>query len=164
MIARFCRQCGERLVSGVPADDDRTRSHCPSCGHVEYCNPRVRAGCVFTTIDGRVALRTVLLDPGERLQAGALRAAGAAISEDALVLYVALTDRAAEEVSIVFRSRVALPLLTPDPPSRPVWEHALLARFSAESLSGVPRVHTAEAGGSEPRFSPVECSRQPRAS
>jgi len=163
MIVRFCRQCGERLVSGVPAGDDRTRPHCPSCGHVEYRNPRVRAGCVFTAADGRVALRTVLLDPGERLQAGALRAAGAAISEDALVLYVAVTDREAEEVSIVFRSCVVLPLLMPDRSSGPGWEHALLARFSAESLSGVLPVHTAEAGGGELRFAAVEPSRQPRA-
>jgi len=35
----FCARCGTATEQRVPADDNRARAVCPSCGHVHYINP-----------------------------------------------------------------------------------------------------------------------------
>lgn len=35
----YCTQCGDKLLFIVPADDDRQRFVCGSCGHIHYQNP-----------------------------------------------------------------------------------------------------------------------------
>lgn len=149
MTPAFCRCCGSPLVSGVPEGEDRPREHCTACGHIEYRNPRVRAGCVAALDGGAPVLRTVLLRPGERLQAGALRAMGALCNEEQLLLYCAITDRSRAEVSLVFRVIPVLAFPAPDAPdaSGPEWEQSLLGRFMADLGAGVVPVYTAEATG-----------------
>lgn len=42
----FCSQCGEAVALIVPADDNRPRHVCPSCGTVHYQNPKLVVGCI----------------------------------------------------------------------------------------------------------------------
>jgi hypothetical protein len=157
MSPAFCRRCGSRLVSGVPEGDDRTRDYCAGCGFIEYRNPRVRAGCIVVNEGGTPVFGSTLLMPGERLQAGALRAVGAPLAEDGLLLYCAITDRSLSEVSLVFRAASRLssaPRLAGDDP-QPAWEQALLELFLADLAAGAVRVYSAEAEGGLLHMSPV---------
>lgn len=144
----FCRCCGRALETRVPAGDDRPRDCCPACGHIEYRNPRVRAGCIALTVDGTPVMHTVLLSPGERLQDAVLRAVGAAVAEEHMRLYCAVSDPAGAEISLVFRGSV--PLFLPMDLSAeraPGWAPALIARFVADLAHSPVPVYTAEAGG-----------------
>ena len=42
----FCSQCGATVVLRVPADDNRLRFVCDSCGEIHYQNPRIITGCI----------------------------------------------------------------------------------------------------------------------
>ena len=42
----YCSQCGGKVVLAVPADDDRPRHMCPSCGMIHYQNPKLVVGCI----------------------------------------------------------------------------------------------------------------------
>ncbi len=151
MTPLFCRRCGSGLLEGVPPGDDRERHYCPSCGHVEYLNPRVRVGCVFRAPEGELHLSTVTLHPGERLQAGVLRALGTPVPEENLVLYCAITDTVSCEVCILFRCAVALTRadLADQSACHPLWRSEVLERFAGEPTDGAMPVYTVEvvAGG-----------------
>ena len=110
------------------------------------------------TAEGRATLRTVLLRPGERLQAGALRAVDASIAEEALALFAAITDRDADEISLVFRSMVILPVIANagSCTDEPAWRQSLLSRYAADRIAGAIPVYTGEAIGGELGFSRVE--------
>lgn len=43
---RFCRACGSAVEHVVPADDNRARAVCPSCGTIHYENPLNVVGTV----------------------------------------------------------------------------------------------------------------------
>ncbi len=157
MNIRFCRRCGGPLACGVPPGDDRERAYCASCGHVEYHNPRVRAGCLARTTEGEVVLCTTLLLPGERVQAGALRAMAASIPEEELRLYCAITDTAAAEVCLVFRAvcTVASGPGSSSADAPPGWGASLLERFAADGQGTVVPVYTAEVEGGRLCFAAV---------
>jgi ADP-ribose pyrophosphatase YjhB (NUDIX family) len=53
----FCMECGSRLAERVPANDDRPRLVCPSCGHIAYLNPKVVAGSLPITNGKALLLR-----------------------------------------------------------------------------------------------------------
>ena len=42
----FCTQCGQPVVSQIPAGDNRPRFVCQSCGWIHYQNPLMVVGCV----------------------------------------------------------------------------------------------------------------------
>ena len=42
----FCSQCGSPVSLTVPADDDRPRYVCSSCGTIHYQNPKVVVGSI----------------------------------------------------------------------------------------------------------------------
>ena len=42
----FCSQCGNPVALSIPADDDRPRHVCPSCGTIHYMNPKLVVGCI----------------------------------------------------------------------------------------------------------------------
>lgn len=42
----YCSNCGGRLISSIPHDDDRLRHVCPACGRVHYQNPILVVGCI----------------------------------------------------------------------------------------------------------------------
>jgi len=43
---KFCSECGQPVVTAIPAGDNRKRFVCRNCGIVHYQNPRIVAGCV----------------------------------------------------------------------------------------------------------------------
>lgn len=43
---RFCSECGQPVVTTIPAGDNRERYVCRDCGTIHYQNPRIVAGCV----------------------------------------------------------------------------------------------------------------------
>jgi ADP-ribose pyrophosphatase YjhB (NUDIX family) len=56
----FCSRCGSRLTQATPADENRERLVCSSCGHIAYLNPRL----VVTTIPVTGAGEAVLIRRG----------------------------------------------------------------------------------------------------
>ena len=42
----FCSHCGGAIQLGIPADDNRERFLCTSCGMIHYQNPRLVVGCI----------------------------------------------------------------------------------------------------------------------
>lgn len=60
---RYCPDCGsDHIAWRVPADDDRERHVCDTCGHVHYQNPRNVAGCIVEHA-GRVLLCRRAIEP-----------------------------------------------------------------------------------------------------
>jgi ADP-ribose pyrophosphatase YjhB (NUDIX family) len=43
---RACNQCGFRVERIIPPGDGRDRAVCPSCGHIQYENPKLVVGCI----------------------------------------------------------------------------------------------------------------------
>ena len=39
--ASYCRKCGSRMETRVPAREREQRLVCPSCGFVDYVNPKM---------------------------------------------------------------------------------------------------------------------------
>jgi ADP-ribose pyrophosphatase YjhB (NUDIX family) len=59
---RFCTQCGGNVQPAIPADDDRSRCVCQTCGFVHYQNPKIVVGCIPTWQD-RILLGKRSIDP-----------------------------------------------------------------------------------------------------
>jgi ADP-ribose pyrophosphatase YjhB (NUDIX family) len=59
---KHCTQCGTPTQHLVPAGDNRVRAICPSCGHIEYDNPRIVAGCVIEH-EGKIVLARRAIEP-----------------------------------------------------------------------------------------------------
>jgi ADP-ribose pyrophosphatase YjhB (NUDIX family) len=47
----YCSQCGEKVVSIIPHDDNRKRFVCNACGVIHYQNPNNVAGAILTWQD-----------------------------------------------------------------------------------------------------------------
>ena len=43
---KYCAECGQPVVTEVPAGDNRPRAVCRHCGTIHYENPRLVVGCV----------------------------------------------------------------------------------------------------------------------
>ncbi len=54
--AHFCNVCGHKVDYRVPEGDHLPRHICPSCGHIQYFNPRIIVGCIPEWEDGRILL------------------------------------------------------------------------------------------------------------
>lgn len=63
MDAKFCNACGSPVEHRVPAGDNLPRHVCPACGHIQYFNPRIIAGCVPEAEDGRVLMCRRNIEP-----------------------------------------------------------------------------------------------------
>jgi ADP-ribose pyrophosphatase YjhB (NUDIX family) len=61
-MIRFCSSCGDSVSRKTPADDNRERSVCTSCGKVHYQNPLVVVGCVPEK-DGKILLCKRAIEP-----------------------------------------------------------------------------------------------------
>ena len=59
----FCNACGSRVEHRVPEGDQLPRHLCPSCGHIQYFNPRVIVGCIPEWEDGRVLMCKRNIEP-----------------------------------------------------------------------------------------------------
>jgi ADP-ribose pyrophosphatase YjhB (NUDIX family) len=51
-----CYQCGQKLARRYVKQEKKRRHICESCGNITYVNPRVVAGLVPVTSDGKVVL------------------------------------------------------------------------------------------------------------
>lgn len=118
---RHCRACGAPTQYRMPADDNRERAVCPSCGTVHYENPINVVGTVPVwgdklllcrrAIEPRKGLWTLpagFLEIGETLEAGALREteeeAGARATLDGLFTVLSVVRVA--QVHLFYRARL----------------------------------------------------------
>ncbi len=85
-MINFCTQCGGKVASIIPEDEDRPRGVCQSCGFIHYENPKMVVGCipvwedqilfVRRAIEPRLGLWTLpagYLENGETVADGARR-------------------------------------------------------------------------------------------
>lgn len=63
MDVKFCNLCGKPVEHRVPEGDNLPRHLCPSCGHIQYFNPRVIAGCIPEWEDGRILMCKRNIEP-----------------------------------------------------------------------------------------------------
>ncbi len=63
MDAKFCNVCGSPVEHRVPEGDNLPRHICPDCGHIQYFNPRIIAGCVPEWEDGRILMCKRNIEP-----------------------------------------------------------------------------------------------------
>ena len=61
---RHCSRCGAALVHGSVEGEERTRHHCPECGHVAYVNPRLVVTTLPVTDTGELVLLRRGIAPG----------------------------------------------------------------------------------------------------
>jgi hypothetical protein len=45
-LIKFCSACGTPVVQRIPPGDNRPRAVCDACGHIQYQNPKIVAGCL----------------------------------------------------------------------------------------------------------------------
>ena len=45
-MIKFCSFCGTPVASRIPEGDNRLRAVCDACGHIQYQNPKIVAGCL----------------------------------------------------------------------------------------------------------------------
>ena len=62
----FCTECGSETQQVVPTGDNRPRSVCASCGHIQYQNPKIVAGCLVRS-GSKVLLCKRAIPPREGL-------------------------------------------------------------------------------------------------
>ncbi|TJY62916.1 NUDIX hydrolase [Sinimarinibacterium sp. CAU 1509] len=60
---RYCNACGHAVEFRIPADDHLPRHICPSCGHVQYHNPKVIVGVIPEWQDGRILMCRRNIEP-----------------------------------------------------------------------------------------------------
>lgn len=116
-----CQSCGTAVEHKVPADDNRERAVCPSCGHIHYVNPINVVGTLpiwndqvllcRRNIEPRLGFWTLpagFMELGETSEQGALREtdeeAGARI--EILGLYSVLNVVSAAQVHLFYRARL----------------------------------------------------------
>ncbi len=61
-LMKFCSKCGGTVDYRIPADDNRERAICTSCGTIHYRNPLIVVGCVAEK-DGKVLLCKRAIEP-----------------------------------------------------------------------------------------------------
>lgn len=116
----------------VPADDDRERHVCGSCGTIHYHNPKVVVGAVCTwgerlllcrrAIEPRAGFWTIpagYMELGETAEEGAMREAWeearARIAIDGLLAVYSV--RRIDQVQLLYRARLLDPEVAPGPES-----------------------------------------------
>ncbi|MFP5306152.1 MAG: NUDIX hydrolase [Gammaproteobacteria bacterium] len=60
---RYCNACGHAVDFRVPPGDHLPRHVCPSCGHIQYRNPKVIVGVVPEWEDGRILMCRRNIEP-----------------------------------------------------------------------------------------------------
>ncbi len=118
---KFCSQCGATVAITVPAEDDRPRHVCPSCGTIHYQNPKLVVGCIPVWKDrilmcrrniqprrGYWTLPAGFLENGETAEAGACRETleetGATVAD--LTPYLMVDIVHIHQIYLMFRSRL----------------------------------------------------------
>lgn len=131
--AQFCNLCGHRVEFRVPDGDHLPRHICPSCGHIQYFNPRVIVGCVPEWEDGRILICKRNIEPrfglwtfpagfmelGETTAEGAAREALEESEADVDVgsLVAVISVPYVSQVYMIHRGRMRSPHHAPTPES-----------------------------------------------
>lgn len=120
-MIQFCNHCGASVSFLVPSGDSLPRHVCPSCGHIQYENPRVVVGSVVEWA-GKILLCRRAIEPrhgfwtlpagfmenGETTAEGAIREtleeAGATIVVDAPFVLVNIAH--INQVHLFYRGRL----------------------------------------------------------
>jgi len=58
----YCSKCGATATRRIPADDNRPRAVCDSCGTIHYENPKLIVGCIAEW-DGKILLCRRAIEP-----------------------------------------------------------------------------------------------------
>lgn len=59
----YCNACGHAVEHRVPAGDHQPRHVCPSCGHIQYQNPKIIVGVIPEAADGRILMCRRNIEP-----------------------------------------------------------------------------------------------------
>ncbi len=127
---QHCRACGTQVTYLIPADDNRERAVCPSCGTIHYENPLAVVGTLPVwgsqvllcrrNIEPRFGLWTLpggFLELGETTSQGAIREtseeAGAEI--DLQDLYTVLNVARVGQLHLFYRAQLRHPRFEPGP-------------------------------------------------
>jgi NADH pyrophosphatase NudC (nudix superfamily) len=141
--AKYCAQCGTRLVSRWILAEDRDRNVCPSCGRISYDSPRVLVICLVecngllllcrrahAPSSGRWTVPGGFLEGGETLEGAAIRETleetGVKIDSARLDLHIISSVPWMNEVYVGFRASVTDPRISIGP-------ECLDARFFQEN-------------------------------
>ncbi len=120
----FCSHCASPVEKRIPAEDDRPRFVCRSCGMVHYDNPKLVVGCIpewqgdvllcLRDIEprrGKWTLPAGYLENGETVMEGArretLEETGAAV--EALSPYLMFDIVYVNQIYLMFRSHLVAP-------------------------------------------------------
>jgi ADP-ribose pyrophosphatase YjhB (NUDIX family) len=62
-LIRYCNVCGHEVELRIPPGDHLERHVCPSCGHIQYRNPKVICGVIPEAEDGRILMCRRAIEP-----------------------------------------------------------------------------------------------------
>lgn len=62
-LIRYCNACGQPVEHRVPEGDHLPRHLCPSCGHIQYQNPKVIVGVIPEWEDGSILMCRRAIQP-----------------------------------------------------------------------------------------------------
>ena len=127
---KHCRACGQAVAYQVPADDNRPRATCSTCGHIDYENPLNVVGTLPVWEDqvllckraieprhGYWTLPAGFMELGESTEIGALREtteeAGAQVELQGL--FTLLNVVKVGQVHLYYRARMLSADLNPGP-------------------------------------------------
>lgn len=121
-MINYCNQCGSTVSLAIPVGDHRERHCCGTCGHIQYCNPKVVVG-VIGIWENRILLCKRAIEPrlgywtlpagfmenGESTMEGAAREtleeAGAAASD--LQLYCLVNIPQISQIHLFYRGTIS---------------------------------------------------------
>jgi ADP-ribose pyrophosphatase YjhB (NUDIX family) len=116
-----CPRCGTAVEQRIPEGDNRVRTVCPACHHIEYVNPKVVVGCIAEWGDRIVLAKRAIrprygywtlpagfMEMGESADAGAAREAieEAHAQVECFQLYTTYSVPHIGQVYLLFRARL----------------------------------------------------------
>ena len=123
-----CNACGTPVARRIPEGDSLMRAVCPSCGHIQYENPKIVVGCIPVygdrivmckrAIEPRYGLWTLPAGFMEMNETAAEGAAREALEEanarvDVEDLYTVFSIPHISQVYMMFRARLLDPDISP---------------------------------------------------
>ncbi len=129
---KFCSNCGEQVIQGIPPGDDRARHICPVCETIHYSNPRIITGCLPVhndkvllckrAIEPRYGLWTLpagFMENGETTEQGAARECREEANAEVIIgnLYTITSIPDINQVHMFFHAELIRPLYSAGPES-----------------------------------------------
>lgn len=123
-MIQYCNHCAHPVTLSVPPGDNRLRHCCPTCGHIQYQNPRLVVGCIAhwqdkillcrRAIEPRMGYWTLpagFMENNESTSAAALREteeeAGASVCIEAPFALISLPEF--DQVHLFYRGHLKSP-------------------------------------------------------